>query len=125
MEALRVFTKTYVIFMCVTGYIFGQIFFGDISLDATIIGIGGITASIMWNSNNLKLHKNTIIIILITLLVLISCIYEAYYYYNYLNIPGNNFAWPMRAPLYAMFVLILINSILHLKNSKAKKNDKE
>ena len=125
MEALRAFTKVYVIFMCVTGYIFGQMFFGEISLDASVIAVGGITASIMWNENNLKIHKKTIIIISVTLLVLISCIYETYYYYNYLNIPGNNFAWPMRAPLYAMFVLILINSVLNLKIPKAKEHENE
>lgn len=125
MEALRALTKFYVIFMCITGYIFGQMFFGNFSLDASIIGVGGITSAIMWNENNLKVHKKTVAIILITLLTIISCIYETYYYYNYLNISGNNFAWPMRAPLYMMFTLILINSTLHLSNLKVEENEKE
>ena len=123
MEALRAITKFYVIFMCITGYIFGQMFFGDISLDATVIGVGGITSAIMWNKNNLKIHKKTIIIILVTSLTLISCIYETYYYYNYLNIRGNDFAWPLHAPFYAMLALILINSMLHLSNSKVEENE--
>ena len=125
MEALRVLSKVYIIFICLTGYVFGQLFFEKLSFDATIIAIGGITAVYMWNEKNLKVYKKTVTIFVAALITLISCTYETYYYYNYLNNPGNNFAWPMRAPFYLMLFLILINSALHLSSSKFRKNENQ
>ena len=114
MEFLRFFVRSYVIFVCIVGYILGQLYFTDFDWDSSIIAICGITSAALWNENNLKINKMSAIISFSALLALLSCGYETYYYYTYLAIPGNNFSWFFRAPLYLSIAIIFVNSLVHL-----------
>lgn len=120
MEFIRFIARSYVIFVCVTGYVFGQLFFADFDWDTSIIAVCGITSAVLWNENNMHRNKTSIIIAITAFIALISCIYEIYYYYKYLDIPGNNFAWSFRAPLYIVFVLIFVTSLKHLTRRSSR-----
>jgi hypothetical protein len=113
MEILRTIARGYILFVCVA-YLFGQLFFGDFSFDTTIVAMTGITVAVLWSVANKNSSRKQKIICASAFIALTGCAYETYYYYTYLNSPGNDFAWAMRAPFYVLLIFILLSSWLHL-----------
>ncbi len=114
MEILRTIARGYILFVCLVGYLLGQIIFGGFSFNATILAIAGITVSVLWCAANKESSSKQRIIFLSAFIALAACACEIYYYYTYLSSPGNDFALGMRVPLYMLLFFILLSSSLQL-----------
>ena len=72
--------------------LFGQLFFGTFSAAHSVVGVGAMLLSLF---NPEASPRSVLALATVSgLAVLVT----AYDYYSRLDVPGNNFAWPMRAP---------------------------
>lgn len=99
-----IIARGYVLLMALAGEIFGQLFFGIFSLSATITGVSAILAGTL---GGLHCRDNPTMgrfVMFCCLAALGGTVAGAIHYYSDLNIPGNDFAWELRA----LFVISLL-----------------
>ncbi len=105
MVALRWFASLYVVVIALVGYGLGQLFFARFSLVDTICGTSAVLAVFAsgkcGGQNPCRYAVGAICAISLVCILL-----GAIEYYRYYDIPGNNYAWPMRAP-FALAVAFL------------------
>lgn len=98
--------RAYVLLIALAGEIFGQMFFGNFSLAATITGVSGIFAGAL---GGLQCRANSTMgkfVMFCCLAALGGTSAQAIHYHMELNIPGNNFGWELRAPFILSLLLI-------------------
>lgn len=102
--------RVFVVLVGIIGYLFGQLFFGSFSLVATLTGLSGIFAATLWQ-RGWRLHRNIALgVAVLSMIALGGFLFETYKYYRYLDSPGNDFAWELRAPYLAAVLWLAIDS---------------
>ena len=97
-----------------SGYLFGQLFFGTFSAEATLAGLGGIGAALLWRPIWRQRQKIARGVVALSIIALVGFAAETYEFYRHLNIPGNDFAWWLRAPYLAGILWLAVDSARHL-----------
>lgn len=90
--------------MALAGEIFGQLFFGTFSLAPTISGISAIFAGLLGGLSCRANPTKGKLVFVFCIAALGGTAAQAIHYYTKLDIPGNDFAWELRAP----FILALL-----------------
>ncbi len=98
MQASRII----IIFVASSGFLFGQLFFGELSIPATIAGLGGVLAvTLSWLQEEGRDFKKAIIVFCVLGLVGVAM----HAYQNYSDIPVYDPEWGM----IGVYVLALIH----------------
>ena len=118
METLLLALRVYVIFIAASGFVLGQIFFGNFAWDATLVGVFGIISGVFSGEFTQKTLLRAKIIIACCLLSLCGVSLDIYDYYANYNVPGSRYSWFLITP----FCLALVFIIWHTaKNMSPKK----
>ncbi len=105
----------------VAGALFGQLFFGDFSLGATLSGVGAVIAgAFSWGSQ--PAPKLLLIVGSSCVAALAGVAMETVTYYRELDIPGNDFAWELRGPFVGALLLIGYDAFARFRNALAAKD---
>jgi hypothetical protein len=96
--------RVYVVLIALVGEIFGQMFFGAFSLASTITGVSAIFAGALGGLHCKANATKGKLVFVFCIAALGGTAAQAIYYYMKLDIPGNDFAWELRAP----FILALL-----------------
>jgi hypothetical protein len=100
--------------------LFGQVFVGDFSIGATLAGVGAVSAgALSWGPRPTAVRLLIVGTCCVTSLV--GTAIEAITYYREMNIPGNNFGWPMRGPFVAAVMLIGYDAFAAMRRAPAVK----
>jgi len=112
MDTLLIVLRGYVIFVAVSGFIFGQLFFNNFAWGATLAGVFGIISGVFSGKFTQKTLLRSKTIIACCTLSLCGVSLDAYNYYANLNSSGNYYAWFMIAP-FCLALLLIIWRITH------------
>ena len=117
MKTLFNILRGYVIFVGGSGFLFGQLFFNNFSLAASLAGFGGVLAAILgWPATNRPGLNSLIVFCAIAGMIGVGM--DAYHYYTKLNSSGNYYAWFMIGP-YTLFLFVIgLCAALARKQSK-------
>jgi hypothetical protein len=100
----------YIVFIALIGYGLGQLFFGMFSWVATICALSALGsvfgAALCTGKSWCRLFFASLSLIAILCFGL-----EVVDYYRRLDIPGNNFAWDMKAPFLLSLLILLAANI--------------
>jgi len=120
-KAILILARMFVLFVSVSGFLIGQLFFGIFSISATITGVSGLLAGAL---SLLPTHYR-----LLRLLVFIFCVItllgvgvDAVQYYVKDHMPGNYYGWSLMCPFIASLLLIAYSSIASCRNSKGRRS---
>jgi hypothetical protein len=106
------------IWLGVAGALFGQLFFGDFSVGATLSGVGAaIAGALSWGSR--RTPKLLLIVGISCVAALVGVAMETITYYRELDIPGNDFAWELRGPFVGALLLIGYDTFASFRNALA------
>jgi hypothetical protein len=103
MKTLLSITRAYVVFVGASGFLFGQLFFGQFSLAATLAGLSGVISGILGRRITTRARLLTS---LVCAAGLAGVAMDAFHYYSELHIPGNYYAWFLIGPFAAGLVFI-------------------
>lgn len=114
MNVLLLFVRGYVVLIAVAGFMFGQFFFATFSIGETVAGVLGVFAGLLGSAKDSSMRNRVVIIACATAIAGVGV--DAYHYYKYLNMPGNDYAWG----LVASFVVGLIFIAISCARSQAR-----
>ena len=80
--------------------LFGQLFFGTYSIAHSVIGVGSVLLALLFPAANPR------VVLTLVSITGAAVLLAAYDYYERLDVPGNDFAWPLRAPF--LFALTFV-----------------
>ena len=121
MDSLLIFARGYVIFVAISGFIFGQLFFGNFAIGATLAGIFGLLSGILSGKYALKTRLRSKTIITFCLISMVGVGLDAYNYYAHLNSSGNYYAWFMIGPYLAFLIIIIWRVVKSMPSNKPSK----
>lgn len=113
--------QTYVLFIAVTGFILGQLFFGQFDLWSNVTGFSGIIAVIIGIGPQATTSRKALIELACCVLALVGVLMGAIDYYLNYNIPGNDYAWEFRGP-YLLALFYMTYSAFRKSKIQATKN---
>ncbi len=99
----------YLIIMGAFGYLFGQLFFGDFTLAATMAGVFGVVAGVITVASNSATMGRLAFVSCV--LAGVGFVIDAHTYYTKYDIPGNDFAWELRGPFVIALLVITYASL--------------
>lgn len=82
--------RAYLVFVGASGFIFGQLFFGQFSWGATLAGVGGVVVGILGQRATLQARLVTGLACTIGIA---GVAMDAFGYYSRPHAPGNDYAW--------------------------------
>ena len=95
--------RAYVVFCGASGFLFGQLFFGQFSWAATIAGVSGIVSGLLGRRTAVAARFLTMAICATGVA---GVAMDAFRYYTELDIPGNSFGWFLIGPFTAALIFI-------------------
>jgi hypothetical protein len=95
--------RVYVVFCGASGFLLGQLFFGQFSWAATIAGVSGIASGLLGQRTAAAARLLTVAICAVGVA---GVAMDAFHYYTELNIPGNSFGWFLIGPFAVALVFI-------------------
>ena len=114
-------TRIYSAFVGASGFLFGQLFFGDFSIASTLAGVSGVLAGVIsWPG--FKMPRHPWLVPLCCSAGLIGVALDAYGYYSKDHVPGNYYAWFLIGPFVICLLLIGYEA---LRRGKATSNMKD
>ncbi|MBK7365403.1 MAG: hypothetical protein IPI97_10550 [Nitrosomonas sp.] len=114
MKTLLPFACIYILLVSFSGFLFGQLFFGQFSISASIAGIAGLICAFAGFGVTGGAIKARPIALWSGLLALIGVALDAADYYLNYAIPGNYYAWGLIGPYCgaALFVAYVSRSLM-------------
>jgi len=125
MQDLILGMRILVIFCAASGYLFGQLFFGDFAWHATIAGVFGTLAGSLGGKFGMGRKENAYIVVVFCVLAIIGVIFDAYNYYTNSHAPGNYFGWFLKGPFIASLLVIGIYCYKKSPNKSLKNGTPE
>ncbi|MFC1524176.1 hypothetical protein ACFL6N_05225 [Thermodesulfobacteriota bacterium] len=118
MKILLIISRSYVILIATAGFLFGQVFFGNLGLPALIASFCGIFSGI-YSSTKYK-HEKNIKTLLASFCLggLFGVFMDAMGYYTTDQVPGNSYAWELLAPYCLALCIILYNAVFMNKTQQ-------
>jgi len=123
MKDLILGARILVIFLSASGYLFGQLFFGEFTWYATISGIFGVLAGSLSGKFISSRKESAYSVLVFCVVAIIGVVFDAYNYYEYLDIPGNDFGWYLKVPYIASLILIGWHCYQEPTNKSLKERD--
>jgi hypothetical protein len=97
--------RFYLAFIGASGFLFGQLFFGDFSIVATMAGVSGILAgALSWPG--FKVSRYPWLVTLCCSTGLVGVALDVYHYYSEDHVPGNSYAWFLIGPFIVCLLLV-------------------
>ena len=121
MDTLLIIVRGYVIFVAASGFIFGQLFFGNFELGATLAGIFGLLGGALSGQFSRKTSLRSLIVIVFCFISLCGVALDVYNYYANSHVPGNYYAWFMIGPYLAFMILIIWHVVNVMPSNKSFK----
>lgn len=103
MKTLLIVARVYVIFFGASGFLFGQLFFGQFSWAAMLAGVSGVVGGLLGQRIAVELRFLTIAVCATGIA---GVAMDALHYYSELNTPGNYYAWIFIGPFAAALAFI-------------------
>jgi hypothetical protein len=100
----------YVVFIALVGYGFGQLFFGTFSWIGTICAVTAL-GSIFGAAVCAGKSWCRLLLVAMSTVSILCFGLEVVDYYRRLDIPGNSFAWDMKAPFLLSLLILLAANI--------------
>jgi hypothetical protein len=98
MRTLLPISCGYSLFVALSGFLFGQLFFGQFTFAATLAGVAGATSAVI--GFKLSSHSNTLKVPVTVCAcgAVVGVAMDAIHYYRDFAIPGNYYGWFMIGP---------------------------
>jgi len=97
--------RFYLVFIGASGFLFGQLFFGDFSIAATMAGVSGILAgALSWLGFKMSRYPRLVTLCCTTGLVGVGL--DVYRYYSVDHVSGNSYAWFLIGPFAICLLLV-------------------
>jgi rifampin ADP-ribosylating transferase len=106
MNLLLGVARGWALFVGASGFLFGQLFFGQFSIAATIAGVGGVLAGALGGTRQGRRLTLEWFVFSCCVAGVVGVAFDAYDYYKHLNIPGNYYAWFMIGPFVVSLAVI-------------------
>ncbi|OGB22399.1 MAG: hypothetical protein A3I66_14360 [Burkholderiales bacterium RIFCSPLOWO2_02_FULL_57_36] len=103
MKFLLNVARVYVIFFGASGFLFGQLFFGQFSWAAMLAGVSGVAAGLLGQRITAAARFLTIAVCATGIA---GVAMDAFHYYSELHSPGNYYAWFFIGPFAAALIFI-------------------
>lgn len=103
MKLLLSVARVYLIFFGASGFLFGQLFFGQFSWAAMLAGVFGVAGGLLGQRIAVELRLLTIAVCAAGIA---GVAMDAFHYYAELQSPGNYYAWFLIGPYAAALVFI-------------------
>ena len=102
--------RVYVVFVAAAGFLFGQVFFADFRVIATLAGVFGVLAGALPSR---QIDRSPIVGLLVfvsSVVSIVSVAVDAYQYYTSPHAPGNAYPWLINSLFVAGLCAIAISS---------------
>jgi len=106
MKTLLSIACVYSLFVAVAGFLFGQAFFGNFSLPATVAGTAGTLAAVAGFRLTAGRIQTGTFAFWCAIAGLVGVAMDAANYYINLNAPGNYYAWFLNGPFCVALLFI-------------------
>lgn len=103
MKSLLNVLRAYVVFFGASGFLFGQLFFGQFSCAATLAGASGVVGGLLGQRTS-AVARFLAMAVCVTGIAGVAM--DAFHYYSELNSPGNYYAWFFIGPFATALVFI-------------------
>lgn len=94
-------------FVAVSGFLFGQLFFGHFSFPASLAGFAGLACSVGAFTMAARPAWQASWVAWAGIAALVGVAMDAVHYYMYLAIPGNYYGWALLGPFAAFIALVI------------------
>lgn len=102
------FGCAYIIFVSGAGFLFGQAFFGQFTLGATMAGMAGLAGGILAFLARERIIKRAPFTLAVCVVCLVGVLLDVRHHYANHHSENNRYAWDMIGPyLFAVLALIL------------------
>ena len=102
--------RVYVVFVAAAGFLFGQVFFADFKVIATLTGVFGVLAGAFPPK---QIERSPIVGLLVfvsSVVSIVSIAVDAYQYYTSPHAPGNAYPWLIHSLFVVGLCVIAISS---------------
>jgi len=85
--------RVYVVFVAAAGFLFGQVFFADFKVIATLTGVFGVLAGAFPPKQFERSSIVGMLVFVSSVVSIVSVAVDAYQYYTSPHAPGNSYPW--------------------------------
>lgn len=114
-STLLAVAHVYVVFVAAAGFLFGQVFFADFKVIATLTGVFGVLAGSFSPKQIERSHFVGLLAFVSSVISIVSVAVDAYQYYTSPHVPGNSYPWILTSLFVIGLCAIAISSFARVR----------